>query len=119
MVGLIDSTAAVSDNPVRFAFSLVQRAFSRSGVRMERAADVATEPTGGYVGKEAAPLTAWLSPPPERPLPRNLDLPIGLFDPGALLAEPREASRAVRSLVHRPAACAHEERIDARVRRAA
>lgn len=28
--------------------------------------------------------TAWMSPPPERPLPRDLNLPLSAFDPGAL-----------------------------------
>ncbi|WP_341208502.1 hypothetical protein [uncultured Sphingomonas sp.] len=31
----------------------------------------------------AAPC-AWMAPPPERPLPRDLSLPLSAFDPGAL-----------------------------------
>ncbi|WP_028967058.1 hypothetical protein [Sphingomonas phyllosphaerae] len=31
----------------------------------------------------AAPC-AWMAPPPERPLPRDLNLPLSAFDPGAL-----------------------------------
>lgn len=48
-----------------------------------------------------ADATAWLSPPPERRLPRDLDLPLSVFDPGALPAQPREAVRALPSLAER------------------
>ncbi|PCG15178.1 MULTISPECIES: hypothetical protein [Sphingomonas] len=47
------------------------------------------------------PPAAWLSPPPERPLPRDLNLPMSVFDPGAVPSEPMEAPRPLPPLVMR------------------
>lgn len=47
------------------------------------------------------PPAAWLSPPPERPLPRDLNLPMSVFDPGAVPSEPMEAPRPLPPLVVR------------------
>ncbi|KTT70766.1 hypothetical protein NS334_11705 [Sphingomonas endophytica] len=33
---------------------------------------------------------AWMSPPPERPLPRDLNMPLSAFDPGALRHRPAD-----------------------------
>lgn len=48
------------------------------------------------------PLLPWMSPPPERRLPRDLDLPMSVFDPGAVPAEPKEPLRPLPSLTVPP-----------------
>ncbi len=44
------------------------------------------------------PPLPWMSPPPERRLPRDLDLPMSVFDPGAVPAAPMEPARPLPSL---------------------
>lgn len=44
------------------------------------------------------PPLPWMSPPPERKLPRDLDLPMSVFDPGAVPAEPMEPVRPLPPL---------------------
>ncbi|MEH3100918.1 hypothetical protein [Sphingomonas adhaesiva] len=44
------------------------------------------------------PPLPWMSPPPERRLPRDLDLPMSVFDPGAVPAAPMEPVRPLPSL---------------------
>ena len=44
------------------------------------------------------PPLPWMSPPPERRLPRDLDLPMSVFDPGAVPAEPLEPVRPLPPL---------------------
>ena len=125
MVAHIDSRD-VGDNlaihAIRHAMGRAQRLMRGAkmpAMRVDATPQMIELPTLGDDVAAAPPSTAWLSPPPERRLPRDLDLPLGVFDPGALLAEPLEPARAVRSLVHRPLTCVHEERLDAAVRRAA
>ncbi|MBW6527581.1 hypothetical protein KZ813_12085 [Sphingomonas sp. RHCKR7] len=50
----------------------------------------------GRHARAAEAVPAWLTPPPERPLPRDLDLPLRLFDPAALArSTPAVAPRAM------------------------
>ncbi|MEH3047168.1 hypothetical protein [Sphingomonas adhaesiva] len=48
------------------------------------------------------PPLPWMSPPPERRLPRDLDLPMSVFDPGAVPAAPMEPARPLPSLTVPP-----------------
>lgn len=50
----------------------------------------------------AGAVPAWLTPPPERPLPRDLDLPLRLFDPAALARATPEAAPAPRAMALEP-----------------
>ncbi|MBY9064331.1 hypothetical protein K7957_15435 [Sphingomonas yunnanensis] len=49
---------------------------------------------------EAVP--AWLMPPPERPLPSDLDLPLRLFDPAAFARAVPGAAPAPRAMALEP-----------------
>jgi hypothetical protein len=54
-------------------------------------------------GRDAAgAVPAWLTSPPERPLPRDLDLPLRLFDPAALARATPEAAPAPRAMALEP-----------------
>jgi hypothetical protein len=52
--------------------------------RLPRRATRRDRPVSAAAAAALATHDAWMAPPPERPLPRDLDLPLSAFDPGAL-----------------------------------
>lgn len=92
---------------------LVRRAKPSSGIPTLRRADAHPDhpPRAPMTAADlGTPMMEISALPIERPLPRNLDQPLAAFDPGAVLAAPREPVRPVAPLAKPP--LAPGERLD-------
>lgn len=75
--------------PARSSFDLAPRALRALAARLTRRGEAATcRPirAGSDLGPplDVATAAVWMTPPPERRLPRDLDVPMWTFDPGAM-----------------------------------